>query len=50
MIKTITNLPQFIHSHLNILKAYHPNQTYIATLKLLKYIENLLTSISEAKK
>lgn len=41
---TLTDLPQFIHTLLNTLKAYNENQTYITTLKCLKYIENLLTS------
>jgi hypothetical protein len=47
---TITDLPKFIDSHLNTLKAKNGNPIFIATLNRLKRNENLVTSISEAKK
>jgi hypothetical protein len=48
--ETITNLPQFIDSHQISLNPNYGNPTFIATLKRPKYNENLLTSITEAKK
>ncbi len=45
--ETITNLPRFIESHLNTIRANNANPTFIATLKRLKHIESLLTSMKK---
>ncbi|MFM7358921.1 MAG: DUF6965 family protein [Sediminibacterium sp.] len=39
---TITNLPKFIDSHLNTLKANNGNPTFIATLKRLVDLKNIM--------
>jgi hypothetical protein len=41
---TITDLPKFIDSHLNTLKANNGNPTYIATLNRLLQLKNIIKS------
>jgi hypothetical protein len=41
--ETITDLPKFIDSHLNTLKANNGNPTYIATLNRIEQVYNIIT-------